>query len=595
MFRLRARGPTVTLPRPPARGVAPNAARSGWTADAWVRRLAFLFVLLALAWLSGEAVRSLVLQPFTVDENQYAHAAWLVANGQVPYRDFFEPHFPLVYQLAAAVFLLLGDDPAALVPLRLTMLPWLVGTLAAAWVVNGQRREAATIGVLCLLACPGWLKFATQLRPDPLAASLFLLAVAATAARGLSPARRSFASGAAFVLALWASQKALIYGIAFLPLLLMTIRARGRDSEDRISLRHLASGAALVLFLLTAYLASTRSFEDWWYWCFVWIRGHQKDYPGFSPLKELIPVLRESSWILVLSVIGSLETASRWWRESRDRRNATDAVLLAALPLTFVSFSGQVAPFAYSLVPFLAICCVFAGRGGAVVWKLASRRPPLAVTLLLLAVVPASSANLAMAENRRPSMAPQLAALRQLDRMTAPTDAVYDNTGCAIARPHVLFTFYTDAYLRRSGADALIRDVPAAIERSGCTVRIDDMRSRLLPPPLRAYLAARFHRYSADLLVWGAEYTALPGCVEETFLAPRSADYVVDPPEILNTGTLTIDGRLVESTIVRLSAGRHLVAYEGPIATFRLLWLPRDGVAWSPVRALPPSLGHKIY
>lgn len=557
--------------------------------------MAALCVVLALAWFLLEAVRSLLHQPFTVDENQYAHAAWLVANGQVPYRDFFEPHFPLVYQLAAAVFLLFGDDPAALVPLRLTMLPWLVGALAAAWMLNRQRGEAAPIGVLCLLACPGWLKFATQLRPDPLAAALFLLAVAMTAARGLSSERRSFASGAALVLTFWASQKALVYGIAFLPLLLMSLKSRGRDSECRLSFRHFMSGAALVLALLATYLVSTRSLDEWWYWCFVWIRGHQKGYPGFGSLQEIFPVLRESSWILVLSGIGILETASRWWREPGDRRDPTDAVLLAALPLTFVSFSAQVAPFAYSLVPFLAICCVFAGRGGTVVWGLVFPRPALAVTLLLLAVVPLSSAGLAMAENRHPSIAPQLAALRQLDRITAPGDPVYDNTGCAIARPHVLFTFYTDTYLRNSRAHELIRDVPEAIERSGCTVRIDDLRSRRLPPPLQAYLASRFHRYSADLLVWGAEYTALPGCVEETFLAPRSAEYIVDPPEILEAGSLTIDGRPVDTTVIRLSAGRHLVVYEGPVATFRLLWLPRDGVAWSPVRAFPPSLGQKIY
>src|SRR5439155_25509922 len=31
---------------------------------------------------------------FTIDEFQYAHSAWLVAHGHVPYRDFFNDRFP---------------------------------------------------------------------------------------------------------------------------------------------------------------------------------------------------------------------------------------------------------------------------------------------------------------------------------------------------------------------------------------------------------------------------------------------------------------------------------------------------------------------
>ena len=34
---------------------------------------------------------------FTIDEYEYGHATWLVAQGQTPYVDFFEHHFPLSY------------------------------------------------------------------------------------------------------------------------------------------------------------------------------------------------------------------------------------------------------------------------------------------------------------------------------------------------------------------------------------------------------------------------------------------------------------------------------------------------------------------
>jgi hypothetical protein len=38
---------------------------------------------------------------FTIDEYQYGHATWLVSQGQRPYLDFYEHHFPLSYVLHA--------------------------------------------------------------------------------------------------------------------------------------------------------------------------------------------------------------------------------------------------------------------------------------------------------------------------------------------------------------------------------------------------------------------------------------------------------------------------------------------------------------
>ena len=41
---------------------------------------------------------------FSIDEWQYGHATWLVAQGARPYLDFFEHHFPLSYVLHAPFF-----------------------------------------------------------------------------------------------------------------------------------------------------------------------------------------------------------------------------------------------------------------------------------------------------------------------------------------------------------------------------------------------------------------------------------------------------------------------------------------------------------
>lgn len=577
-------------------GVPARPAPGGAVPLARLVSAAGLVVLVAgLAFLGREALLNLARQPFTVDESQYAHAAWLVARGSVPYRDFFDPHFPLVYQLASIVFLLVGDDPAALVPLRLSMLPWLCGTLAAAWALNKGRRGAGALAILCLLACPGWLKFATQLRPDPLAAALFLMAAAALASPRAPRERKALVAGAALALAIWASQKALIYSVAFLPFVLASVQwPRATRREGRV-LAYFAVGATLVFALVAVYLVSTRSLGAWWHWCFVWIRTHQRGYPGFPFTKELVPVLGQSAPVFLLAAAGIVNTIARLRRKPSSPGASADAVLLAAVPLTFASFAAQSAAFAYSLVPFIAVCCVFAGRGAALVWQVASRHWLMSGGALAVALVVLSDADRSLEENRRPSIAPQLEALRLLARVATPSDPVYDNTGSFIARPSVHFYFYTDAFLRESIADLLVREIPLSIIRSGCTVRVDDMRSRILPARLRTFLEQNFQRYSADLLVWGREYTAVAGCVEEPFLAPRAGSYLVDPPEILSAGVLSIGGMPVHSPLIRLPIGHHVVRYSGPVATFSVLWLPRDGVPWAPVRTGPPSLGQKVY
>ena len=52
-------------------------------------------------WVGVQTIRMTLFKSYALhgfrDEFQYAHAAWLVSKGAVPYRDFFDHHFPLLY------------------------------------------------------------------------------------------------------------------------------------------------------------------------------------------------------------------------------------------------------------------------------------------------------------------------------------------------------------------------------------------------------------------------------------------------------------------------------------------------------------------
>src|SRR3954466_1058866 len=110
-------------------------------------RHTFATAVLAAA-LAAQAVWLAFAKHLSLDEAQYAHAAWLVSRGEVPYRDFFEVHLPLVYQALAPVFWLLGDSPLNILALRVGMLVPLAGTGAAAASLN--RRY----GLLAVLLAP---------------------------------------------------------------------------------------------------------------------------------------------------------------------------------------------------------------------------------------------------------------------------------------------------------------------------------------------------------------------------------------------------------------------------------------------------------
>ena len=114
------------------------------------------------------------------DEFEHLHAASMVARGQVPYRDFFEHHGPLLYYALQPLFWLFGQQLAVLWVGRGMM--WLCSMAGLAL----TARQAARIGgPNCALAAAALLAWTTifhlkgiELRPDVPAMLLIQLAMA---------------------------------------------------------------------------------------------------------------------------------------------------------------------------------------------------------------------------------------------------------------------------------------------------------------------------------------------------------------------------------------------------------------------------------
>jgi hypothetical protein len=545
---------------------------------------------------SVETGKVAVHKYFSIDELMHAHASWLTGRGSLPYRDFCDFHFPFLYQLLGVLWSGMDDDPRNVLFLRLAMLGLVFVIALAAAIVN--RREglvAALAAPAVLLTITPFVVRATEIRHDTLAFACFLAGLAVLSLDRPAPRVRGAIAGVLLALAVWSSQKAVLYGLPVGALLVAeTARRRGGGRSAFGSAGAAWCGGGAVAFLAVLYLSLTGSWNAFLTFCFGWAFRWQAEYPGFSFRRALSPA--EDGYVVacLLAAAGLAGSLAAWRR--RGGAISDPAILLAAcLASSLGYFVSLKAPYDYNLIPFLGFVAVFAGRGvgmletaaGSAAARLGGS-PAAARTASTLAVVVALLAP-ALALGRvdlfaRQSNEFQLDVLAQVAALTSPADHAYDNSGSYVARPSASFYFYTDAPMRARLGAMLARRIPEDVVRSGTVLFLHDARTGNLPASLQAFLGEHFKPWSGDLWLWGQSYRADgAGRLASTFEAVRKDRYFVEPASVLNGATLTIDGRRVEGAVFDLEPGSHAILLEGPrAAEFHILWLPRDGRTWAP-------------
>ena len=137
----------------------------------------FLFALVALL--------ALLLLSLSVnrvlwdDEIEHVHASWYVLQGQVPYRDFFEHHHPLLWFLLAPLIAWLGEGLAVLAAGRMLMLAAALGIAWLTWRIARRaagHAEAGLFAVAVLFSSFMFVPCVMEVRPD---VPMVLLALAA--------------------------------------------------------------------------------------------------------------------------------------------------------------------------------------------------------------------------------------------------------------------------------------------------------------------------------------------------------------------------------------------------------------------------------
>lgn len=538
---------------------------------------------------------------YSIDEFMHSHAAWLVSRGSIPFRDFCDFHFPLLYQILAIPWCFMEDDPGNILFLRLSILPFVGLILAGVAVVNRRR------GLLAMLAAPAFLLSmvpfairATEIRHDTVAFSLFLCGLGVLTTRGSSDSVRGAFFGALVGISVWGSQKVFLYG-APLAIVFLVDAVRTKITAERSlfgSLRAVLAGGALLMFAIGVYLTATRSWSAFVEYALGWAFQWQAEYAGFSWRQSFTPWAGGWFWPLVLAVAGVFRTARDLVRTGVRAWSDPDILLVLLLGSSFLYFQGLAAPYEYNLIPFFGFISVFAARGLADVARSVESAcvrgglSPDGITLLVvgLALVPPAMSFPRLEAYVDQNNAYQHAVLSQIRDLTSPSDVAYDNSGSYVARPSASFYFYTDAPMRARLGEMLAREIPKSIVRHGSVLFVNDARFPMLPVDLRRFVADHFQPFSADLWLWGQTYRAgAEGRLSSEFLAVRKDRYFVEPASAATSGRLRIDGREITSPVFELEPGIRRVEFDGePAAGFAILWLPRTGEMWTPRPGLKP-------
>lgn len=545
-----------------------------------------------LLWM-GLAFRISSFRSFAVDEFAYAHAAWLIAQGAVPHLDFFETKFAGPLWLFSLVFAVGGDDPHLIRALRIFVWPVLAVVAISAGVLNRPFHRLAPLAtVLVLLANPVFTNTALEIRPDIVALACLMAALAFAAQGGRGPTTGA-AIGVLLGLCAWGSAKALIYASP-VALAWLYERCVPVDEEDRLFRAPWAivAGFVAVVAGVLTLLVGTGSLDAF----FAQAIAHNRQFlvgERWRPWQpDVVFLLMNAPWLHVLALVelGSLAFGDD--RSSARERRMT-GVLALLLASSFASHALQLYPFLYSLLPLMAIEAVFAGRGlvrmtswisrgqrtGAeahLATRLESVRRPLAVGLVGWAAVGAARSVALLYAIGAPTNQSQLALLDQIERVSRPGDAIYDNSGSYVSRPNAYFMPWTDAPMRTLWATKLVREVPLAIEASDCVVAVLDERFHSLPDELKFYLRSHFTPTTNGVLLWGADFKTEQGVVDGVFEANRSGRYRIFPSTLPGGGTLSLDGTTVSGDVLELTEGNHEVRYRGSAEGFRLQWSPED-------------------
>jgi hypothetical protein len=505
------------------------------------------------------------------DESQHLHVSWLLSQGQVPYRDFWEHHLPFFHYAMAPLTARLTDRPAVYFAARAVMVALAAAAAWLTWLLARRlSADGAVWAVIILLFLPQFAETSTETRPDVPALVAHLASLVALV-RWRETDRpgwlwtAGFWQGTALALALKT-----VFGLAGVVMVVVgptTAAEYGWRGRVR-SLARLFGGLGLALGALFAGL--------WMVGGAAMLQGLYKDVVldslGFVDFGKARPIFGSEVGAFVAGVLGLVLVLRV--RGLGILRHPVHGVLL--LP-TFTSVVMLLLPrtpavYQHAWLPLLPVVAVYAGLTLATLAEWARQEPTrwrkgLAATAIVLAVVvPAGETIIFAVRNQN---AADLSLMRRELRLTCPGNAVLDGTALYVFRPAAYRYGALIRGVREWVARGVIPEETIADEMRAARAPVAHVDFRILGMvgPVADVLRRHYTAGPDGLLVAGAQIAAEEG-------QGRSVVDLLVPGRYLltfSTGlTVAINGTVVHPGWHALPAGPHELTWFGPGGTIRL-------------------------
>jgi 4-amino-4-deoxy-L-arabinose transferase-like glycosyltransferase len=537
-----------------------------------MRRVAPEIVVVAL--LLAAVVRIGIVANGTIDpdESQHLHVAWLVSQGHVPYRDFWEHHLPFFHYGLAPLTAWLADRAEVYFAARSVMAILAAAAVLLTWRLARRLSAAGAIWAALVLAfLPQFAETSIETRPD-------VPALVGHLASLLAIVRWREGRGPHWLWAAGAWQGAMVAlslkGLFGLPGVVAAVALapppgpggwRGRASV----VARFAGGLVVVLAALVGGFAAVAGHAA--------TRGLYRDVVrgslGFVDFAKTGPSFGSELGAFLAAALGL--TLVLRVRGLAILRHPVHGVLLAPVLATVAVLAMPSTPAVYqhAWLPLHPVVAIYAGLALATLWEWARRAPSrgriaAAVLAVVVAIViPAGESLILAVRNRNAS---DLALMRAQLRLACPGEPVLNGTALHVFRPA--------AY--RYGT--LVRGVREWVARGHVAEEIlaDDMRAARAPVahadfrirgmigPVADFLRRHYVNGPDRLLVVGADVAASADGGRFVVDALRSGPYLLSfGPEL----SVSLDGKPARRGWVDLGAGRHEVTWQGRGEAIRLV------------------------
>ena len=537
-----------------------------------MRRVAPEIVVAALVLATVVRVGIAVNGAIDPDESQHLHVAWLVSEGHVPYRDFWEHHLPFFHYAIAPLTAWLTDRAEVYFAARSVMAILAAAAVVLTWrLARRLSADGATWAALVLVFLPQFAVTSIETRPDVPALVAHLASLLAIVrwreGRGLG---WLWAAGAWQGTAVALSLKGM-FGLPGVVLVVALAPSPGPGGwRGRLAaVARFAGGLVVVLVALVGGFAAVAGDAA--------IRGLYRDVVrdslGFVDFAKTWPSFGSELGAFLAAALGL--TLVLRVRGLAVLRHPVHGVLLAPTmaSVAILAMPSTPAVYQHAWLPLHPVVAIYASLALATLAEWARRAPSrgriAAATLAIVVaiVIPAGESLIFAVRNRNAS---DLSLMRAQLRLACPGEPVLDGTALHVFRPA--------AY--RHGA--LVRGVREWVARGHIAEEVlaDDMRAARAPVahvdfrirgmigPVADFLRRHYVPGPGRLLVVGADVAASTDGGRVVIDALRPGPYLLSfGPEL----GVRLDGRPAQRGWVDLAAGRHEVTWQGRGGAIRLV------------------------